>query len=59
MHRAGGVCVCVYAAGREWEEAGKTQSDFYTPPSVFKGCRIGLRGCSAGDHLAPFLRLGA
>lgn len=58
MHRALCVCVSVYAAGREWEEAGKTQSDFSTPPSVFKGCRMGPRGCSAGDHVAPLSQTG-
>lgn len=53
MHRAGGWwCMCV-CRGREWEEAGKTQSDFSTPPSVFKECRMGPRGCSTGDHFAP------
>lgn len=53
MHRAGGWwCMCV-CRGREWEEAGKTQSDFSTPPSVFKECRMGPGGCSTGDHFAP------
>jgi len=52
------VCVCVYAAGREWEEAGKTQSDFSTPPSVFRGCRMGPGGCGAGVRFAPLSQAG-
>lgn len=44
--------VCVWMCVCSGEEAGKTQDDFSTPSSVFKECRMGPGGCSAGDHLA-------
>lgn len=59
LYAQGWVCVCVPAAGREWGKAGTTQSNFPTPPGVFEGCGMALGGCGAGDHFAPFLRLGA
>lgn len=53
------VYVCMQQAG-SGRKQGRLKAIFSTPPSVFKECRMGPGGCSAGDHFAPaFFRLGA
>lgn len=49
---AQGVCGCVHAAGRGWEEAGKTRSS--TPSRVLKGCRMGSGSCWRSLAPPPF-----
>lgn len=52
------MCMCVHATGREWEEARKTLGNSSISFSVFKGCRRGLGGCSAGDRFASLSQAG-